>query len=143
MRFLTVPFLAVIATAAIAAAASPAAAATPVTGSWLTVEKDSVVEISPCGDKICGRIVRILSPTPKGPPRDENNPNPALRNRPIQGLTILSNFVSDGKQLVGNAYDPRAGKTYKSFLALMPNGTLQVKGCVSFLCRSQTWTRAR
>lgn len=138
MRILTVPFLLFA-----SAAAAPAMAATPVTGTWLTVEKDSMVEIAPCGDKICGKIIRILAPTPKGPPRDENNPNPALRNRPIQGLTILSNFVSNGKQWQGSIYDPRRGKVFKSFLALNPNGTLMVKGCVAFLCQSQTWTRAR
>jgi uncharacterized protein (DUF2147 family) len=138
MRILTVPLL-LLATVA----ATPALAATPVTGTWLTVEKDSMVEIAPCGDKICGRISRILAPTPKGPPRDTNNPNPALRNRPIQGLTILSNFVSNGKQWQGSIYDPRRGRTFKSFLELMPNGTLQVKGCVAFYCQSQTWTRAR
>lgn len=122
---------------------TPADAAGSISGHWFTVEKDSVVEIGPCGGGLCGRIARILAPQPKGPARDENNPNPALRTRPILGLTILSGFKDIGSQWQGSIYDPRAGKTYKSFLTLKPDGTLQVKGCVGFFCRSQTWTRAR
>ncbi len=123
--------------------ASPAFAAVPVNGRWLTVEKDSVVEIGPCGGAVCGRIARILTPQPEGPPRDENNPNPALRIRPVEGLTILSGFRDGGKNWQGSIYDPRKGKTYKSFLTLLANGTPQVKGCLGPFCQSQIWTRAR
>jgi uncharacterized protein (DUF2147 family) len=122
---------------------SPAVAAPQVSGQWLTTEKDSVVEIAPCGPNLCGRIARILSPTPNGQPRDTNNPNPALRNRPIQGLTILSGFKDAGSQWQGSIYDPRRGKTYKSFLSLQSNGNLQVKGCLGPFCQSKIWTRAR
>lgn len=123
--------------------ATPAFAAAPVSGRWLTVEKDSVVEIGPCGSAVCGRIARILAATPKGPPVDEYNPNPALRNRPVEGLTILSGFKAEGKTWRGSIYDPRKGKTYKSFLTLLANGTLQVKGCLGPFCQAQIWTRAR
>jgi uncharacterized protein (DUF2147 family) len=121
----------------------PAKAAAPVSGLWLTTEKDSVVEIAPCGEALCGRITRILSPTPKGPPKDTNNPDPALRSRPIQGLAILTGFKDTGKVWQGTIYDPRAGKTYKSYLTLLANGTLQVKGCIGPFCRAMPWTRAR
>ena len=122
--------------------AAPAFAAAPVAGKWLTTEKDSVVEIAPCGPAICGRIQRIIAPTPKGPPRDTNNPDPALRGRPIQGLTILSGFKDIGKNWQGSIYDPRAGKTYKSFLTRLANGTLQVKGCFGPFCKTMIWTPA-
>jgi len=125
------------------AVAAPANAAASVSGLWLTTEKDSIVEIGPCGDALCGRITRILSPTPQGPPKDTNNPNPALRSRPIQGLAILTGFKDAGKVWQGTIYDPRAGKTYKSFLTLLANGTLQVKGCIGPFCRAMPWTRAR
>lgn len=132
-----------IVAAALTLAVLPMPAHASIIGQWLTVEKDSIVEIGQCGATVCGRIARILAPTPKGPPVDENNPNPALRKRPIQGLVILSGFKDVGKQWQGTIYDPRAGKTYKSFLSLNPNGTLKVKGCVGPFCQSQTWTRAR
>ncbi len=119
-------------------------AAIPVSGRWFTDNKDSIIEIGPCGPTVCGRIVRIIAPTKDGKPAvDSNNPNPALRTRPILGLTLLSGFKDDGSSWRGEIYDPRAGKTYKSFLARLPNGTLQVKGCVGPFCRTIIFTPAR
>ena len=125
------------------AASPPAQAAVSVSGLWLTTEKDSVVEISSCGQTMCGRIVRILKSNPNGPPKDINNPNPALRAQPIQGLAILTGFKDAGKNWEGTAYDPRAGKSYRSFLTMMRDGTLEVKGCIGPFCRTKSWTRAR
>ena len=125
------------------AACLPAQAAVSVSGLWLTTEKDSVVEISPCGPTLCGRIVRILKPNPSGPPKDIHNPNPALRAQPIQGLAILTGFKDAGKNWEGTAYDPRAGKSYRSYLTMMRDGTLEVKGCIGPFCRTKSWTRAR
>lgn len=122
---------------------TPANAAVPIAGLWLTTEKDSIVEIAPCGAALCGKIARILKPNPNGPPKDINNPDPALRGRPIQGLPILTGFKDAGKNWEGTAYDPRAGKSYRSYLTLMRDGTLEVKGCVGPFCRTKTWTRAR
>jgi uncharacterized protein (DUF2147 family) len=124
-------------------AIAPAHAAAPVTGKWMTTEKDSIVEVGPCGAALCGKIIRILKPNPKGPTVDANNPNPALRNRPIQGLMILSGFGDNGKNWAGTVYDPRRGKSFTSYLARLADGTLQVQGCItSFLCKTMIWTPA-
>jgi uncharacterized protein (DUF2147 family) len=121
-------------------AAQPAIAAAPVTGKWMTPEKDSIIEVASCGSALCGRIIRVLKPNPKGPTVDANNPNPALRNRPIQGLAILSGFADNGKNWIGSIYDPRRGKSFKSYLTRLTDGNLQVKGCIGFLCQSFVWT---
>jgi uncharacterized protein (DUF2147 family) len=121
---------------------TPALAAPPVTGKWVTTEKDSIVEITPCGTALCGKIIRILRPNPKGPTVDANNPNPAMRNRPIQGLTILSGFADNGKNWLGSIYDPRRGKSFKSYLTRVAGGNLEVKGCIAFMCQSFIWTPA-
>jgi uncharacterized protein (DUF2147 family) len=124
--------------------ASSAHAAVPVNGRWLTDKKDSIVEIGQCGTVVCGKIVKIIAPTKDGKPAvDSNNPNPALRNRPILGLTLFSGFKEDGKSWLGQIYDPRRGKTFKSYLAKLPDGTLQVKGCIGFLCQTFIFTPAR
>jgi uncharacterized protein (DUF2147 family) len=124
--------------------AGSAQAAVPVSGRWFTDNKDSVIEIGQCGAVVCGKVVRVIKPTPDGKPAiDSNNPNPALRKRPILGMILLSDFKDDGKSWRGQIYDPRAGKTYKSFLARLPNGTLQVKGCVGPFCRTLIFTPAR
>lgn len=127
-----------------ALAAVPAQAAAPVAGRWLTTERDSVIEIGPCGTALCGRVARVLKRMPDGRmPLDLNNPNAALRNRPVQGLTILSNFTDGGSVWNGRIYDPRSGKTYKSKLERLGNGNLKVSGCVAFFCQSFVWTPAR
>jgi uncharacterized protein (DUF2147 family) len=43
----------------------------------------------------------------------------------------------------GRIYDPNNGKSYNSYLALNADGSLKVAGCISFICRSQRWTRIR
>lgn len=123
--------------------AAPAFAAQPVTGRWLTDDRKAIVEIGPCGKTLCGRIARILAPTPEGPPRDTNNPDPKLRGRPIQGLAVLTGFTADGEVWRGRIYSPEEGKTYRSVLQLGGNGALKVKGCIAIICRTVIWTRAR
>jgi uncharacterized protein (DUF2147 family) len=120
---------------------APAVAADPVTGQWLTDTRDGIVEIAPCGARICGRLVKTLVPI-KGPAVDRNNPDPALRSRPIIGLPILTGFVADGTVWRGIAYDPKVGKSYKTTLERLGPDRLKVRGClVAFLCKSVIWTK--
>ena len=129
--------------AALFVSASPVAAAAPITGKWLTAGKDSVVEIAPCGTKLCGKIAKLMKPVEGGPPTDRNNPDATLRARPLIGLPILIGFGDNGADWGGTIYDPRRGKTYRSVVAKNPDGTLKVQGCIAFFCQTQTWTAAR
>ena len=125
------------------ASATPAMAAIPVSGRWYTEEKDSIVQISACGPVVCGRVAKVLkSPPQGGRPLDVNNPNPALRSRPIEGIVLLSDFRDAGDEWEGQIYDPRAGKTYRSFLQRQPDGSLRVKGCLGPFCRAVKFTPA-
>ncbi len=123
-------------------AVQPAHAATPITGKWVTAEKDSIINIEPCGKNMCGKIEKFLTPV-QGPPFDRNNPDTALRNRPLLGLPILLALADGGKQWEGKIYDPKKGKTYKSKAYRNADGTLTVKGCIAFFCQSFVWTQAR
>ena len=125
------------------ALAAPAMAAVPVSGRWYTEEKDSIVHIGQCGPVICGKVAKVLKAPPGGGQAvDSNNPDPALRKRPIQGIVILSDFKDAGGEWEGKIYDPRAGKTYRSTMAKQPDGTLKVKGCVGPFCKAVTFTPA-
>ncbi|WP_066650005.1 MULTISPECIES: DUF2147 domain-containing protein [Sphingomonas] len=131
--------------AALALLTLPAAAhaAEPITGQWLTKEGKAIVAIAPCGKGVCGHIAKVLKPNPGGRGVDERNPNPALRNRPIVGLPILTNFTDAGRDWRGRIYDPEGGKEYRSILKRLPDGSLQVQGCIAFFCQTQTWKPAR
>ncbi|SOB79367.1 Uncharacterized conserved protein, DUF2147 family [Sphingomonas guangdongensis] len=127
--------------ALLSAATAAGAAPAPVTGRWITQGGQAVVEVAPCGQQLCGRIVRILKPRAGGPAVDANNPDKSLRTRPIQGLAILTGFTADGDYWRGRIYDPESGRTYRSELR-GAGGTLKVKGCFGPFCRTQTWARA-
>lgn len=126
------------------AVAAPLSAAEPVTGRWLTAEKTGIVEIAPCGAKLCGTIIRLTGSQRGGAdPRDANNPNPALRSRRIVGLPILTGFTAREGDWRGQIYDPNSGKTYRSIVKLGDRDRLEVKGCIGPFCRTQVWTRVR
>ncbi|RJF90193.1 DUF2147 domain-containing protein [Sphingomonas cavernae] len=123
--------------------ATPAFAAEPVTGRWITEGGKALVEIAPCGKTLCGKIARVLKPTPGAPQTDAHNPDAKLRNRPILGLPILTGFAAAGAEWKGSVYDPEKGKTYRSVLQRNADGTLNVKGCIAMFCQAQTWKPAR
>ena len=124
--------------------ASPAFAASPIVGDWVTQDRDAIIKISQCGATVCGRIHKYLVTPPNGVgQRDVNNPNKSLRNRTLLGMTILTDFKSDGKIWRGKVYDPKSGKTYRSEVTLNTTNSLKMKGCVAFICQGQNWTRAK
>ena len=86
-------------------------------GRWLTEDGDGWITITLAGDSLEGSIA--------GSPNDDEerefddrNPDPSLRNRPLQGLAIMTgfNYDGDGRWSGGKVYDPNTGKTYKCTL---------------------------
>lgn len=133
------PFVVFVGLAGLANSAS-AAASRSVFGRWLTDDGAGIVEVKRCGQTLCGTLERVLDP--KAPPRDINNPNTALRNRPLVGVKILSGMHPDGDRWKGGqAYDPKAGRSYRASVALGERGRLDVTGCILFLCQTKHWTR--
>ncbi len=116
-------------------------------GVWAEENGEAHIEITPCEDKLCGRIVWLKKPIDDNgrPQMDLNNPNPALRARPMLGLLIMAGLQpnDDNTYLEGRVYNSEDGKIYDIYLT--PEGdTLNVEGCLmKFLCDSQTWTRVR
>jgi len=125
-------------------APAPALAAPNIQGNWLTDDGKGVVRIGPCGRQMCGWIARVLDRGPNVPTRDVNNPEPRLRARPILGLPTLTGFNPAADSWTGGqAYDPKSGRSYRTTLSLNADGSLNVRGCVMFICQSRRWTRAR
>jgi uncharacterized protein (DUF2147 family) len=109
---------------------------------------ESKIQIGPCGDALCGRIVWMAAPDDDAgqPKLDANNPEPSLRSQPLLGLTILSDLrpsASKRNQWEGMIYNPEDGKTYAVFVRPKP-GALDVEGCLlNFLCQTKTWPKAQ
>jgi uncharacterized protein (DUF2147 family) len=134
---------------ALAVFSSPAFAADKAEGDWLPQSGAAKIRVAPCkaGDaRMCGTVIWLKRPTGADgtPVRDSRNPDPKLATRPVIGLTLLRDFKSStpGRWEGGKVYDPNTGKTYAGKMAINPNGTLKVEGCVTVVCRAQTWTRA-
>ena len=107
---------ATLAVAALAAVAPGAAAQPAVQGVWL-VDGKAAVQVFDCDGLMCGRIVWLVVPrNPQGRlDRDKYNPDPALRDRQLCGLTMLWNLRLDGpnRWRDGWFYNPDDGRTYR------------------------------
>jgi uncharacterized protein (DUF2147 family) len=116
-----------------------------VEGRWLTQEKDGWIRISLVGDSLEGTIAGAPPGSPSERKFDDRNPDPALRNRRLDGLVIMSGFEHDGgrRWKNGTVYDPNSGRTYKCTITQIDDDTLKIRGYigVSLFGRSETWTR--
>ncbi len=63
------------------AAAAYAQAAEDAFGVWENPENKSHTQFYKCGDGVCAKIIRVVD----GQKTDDKNPDPAKRNRPIEG----------------------------------------------------------
>ena len=121
----------------------PAAAAQSIDGTWVDSGGYTEITIRSCGNARCGSITKILKNKPGEPDHDIHNDNPALRDRPILGIQILSGLRRDGDEWKGKVYNPEDGNTYDVYVKPASGGRLSVKGCVAFFCRTRIWTPAR
>ncbi|MEM7507357.1 MAG: DUF2147 domain-containing protein [Pseudomonadota bacterium] len=127
--------------------ATQATAANDVFGRWVVENGKAVIELYPCAENACGRLVWLQNPfMPNGQPkRDEKNQDPALVHRPICGLQLVSGLRPDGDGAWqdGEIYSTRHGKSFG--LELRPAGSdvLKVRGYLGFSLfgSTQTWER--
>ncbi|MEN2789958.1 DUF2147 domain-containing protein [Sphingomonas oligophenolica] len=96
---------------------SPCVGGAPVTeGVWL-MDAKVAVQIFDCGEMMCGRIIWLIIPRDAQGVlnRDLRNPDAALRQRPLCGMTILWALhpVGSDKWEGGWFYNPFDGETYR------------------------------
>jgi uncharacterized protein (DUF2147 family) len=119
------------------------------TGLWIDDTGKGAIKIELCGTKLCGRIFWLKDTTDKSgqPLIDRNNPDPALKTRPICGLPVLGNLqrMTDGTYDTGWVYDPKVGKAYSVAIELANPNALRVTGYagVKLFGKSFIWTRAK
>jgi uncharacterized protein (DUF2147 family) len=118
-------------------------------GVWLHPNGRIQVEIAPCGDRWCGKLVWFKWPNDaQGLPLvDLKNPDPALRSRPLLGLTILRGLRRTGERTWedGKIYNAEDGANYNAEISYQDNGVMRVRAYVLLPLFGETeiWTRVR
>ena len=124
--------------------ASPAQAAPAIAGKWITDDRTAVVLVAPCtpgATTLCGWLNRFLVPEPASGFLDTKNPDKALRSRKLLGVPLLTGLKADGGRWTGRGYSPKEGRNFNAKVTI-ENGKLNLRGCVSIICRTVVWTRA-
>jgi len=121
----------------------------PLEGVWLHSNKRILIEIAPCGERFCGRIVWLKnSDDEMGNPRsDPENPDPSQRSRPVMGMTVIRRLVrsASGVWSDGTIYNPADGETYSARVTLVDHDTLRVRAYkfLPLFGETKIWTRIR
>jgi uncharacterized protein (DUF2147 family) len=141
------------ATMLFASATSCFASEADILGCWKTSGNSSQVEIFPCGEKLCGKVVWMKNPNyvntndgPVGTPKtDRKNPDSALRNRPILGLEVIEGMTAAGKNTWehGTCYDPESGNTYRCKMHSTSPERLEMRGYVGIPLFGRTYALTR
>lgn len=112
------------------------ALADPVHGPWRTAPDDNgntgIVEISDCGNRICGTLVQAFD----GAGQTMSSPN--------VGRQIVWDMEpqGNGRFRNGRVWAPDRDQTYNARMQ-MEGDRLTVSGCVLVFCRDAVWTRDR
>jgi uncharacterized protein (DUF2147 family) len=116
------------------------------TGLWLAGD-GAQIQIAPCGNDLCGVLVRTASPVDpmtKKPWTDKNNVDPRLQTRSLLGVQVLIGMRPNGAgKWLGRLYNTDDGKIYTGKLSEIDGRKIRVEGCVSFLCGGENMTRVK
>jgi uncharacterized protein (DUF2147 family) len=144
--FLLIALAALICLPLRANAADNTEALKAISGLWYTQDRDGIVQLYVCGQKICGRMYWLKDDSPEDVSRDTHNPDINLRKRPLCQMQFMGGFAPDeqGNYNDGWIYSPRHGSTFNAKMKLIDHDTLDLHGYVLLptLGESQTWKRA-
>ena len=138
---------------------APAEALLPkaiIEGTWKT-SLESEITIEACPEGFCGRLSRIVVPQKYIDQYgdqlkemsveqyfDANNKDPALRERPILNLQILTLWPSNNPfRYDGKVYNPEDGETYDGYVEVLGADTIRLNGCILYgaVCQGEDWMR--
>ena len=129
-------------------AACAMAQMTPV-GLWKTIDDDgktekSLVRITESGGVYAGVVEKIFDAAKQDAKCDLCTDD--RKDKAVLGLTIIRNVRQDADDKTvwggGEILDPKNGKTYKTRLKPVDGGkTMEMRGYIGFLYRTQVWQR--
>jgi len=116
-------------------------------GKWKVVNDagrvNSIVEIYEKDNEVHGKVLRITREDHRD--RKCTECPGELKNKPIQGLNVIRNFVKEGDEYVdGTLIDPKSGKEYKGKIWVDEENPdkLNVRGYIAFFYKTKVWERA-
>jgi uncharacterized protein (DUF2147 family) len=111
------------------------ARAADVTGTWIDHTGQGAVEIRPCGEHMCGRVVWLKNPTHR-----------SRSGRAICGAQILGNLRRAERNIwsSGWIFNPEGEERFSAEIKLQNENTLLVTGYlgIKLLGETFTWKRA-
>ncbi|CAN5161588.1 hypothetical protein BH09BAC5_BH09BAC5_09150 [soil metagenome] len=113
-------------------------------GDWMTVKNNLKVRVTKENGQYKATILwfnEVGYKCKMNECTDENNPDPALRNRKIIGLQVLSGLKYDAQDKYwkgGEIYDSNSGHTYDSAVRMPSQNVLDVRGFYLFEWLGQT-----
>ncbi|MBU5616654.1 DUF2147 domain-containing protein [Psychrobacter sp. TAE2020] len=118
---------------------------------WQTIddktgEKKAIVQLNENAGQVTGKIIKVADK--KEAKANCEKCTGSLKNKPIEGLQILTGMKADGENQWSNGklVDPETGKIYSGKMTLSDNGqSLKLRGYVGspVFGRSQTWQRIK
>ena len=133
------PLAALLLLAATAAMAQPTAPSA--LGRWITESGNLEVDIAPCGDALCGTVVRVLANRSMSAPGAELQP---ADGKPALGMQILSDLRAGAAgEFEGQIYNRENGKHYAVVVQPAEPDQLRVHGYVGLRLfgKTQVWRR--
>lgn len=128
--------------AALVAATAPwAQAQTAPQGRWITESGNLEIDVAPCGNALCGKVVRVLANRSMSAPGAELTP---ADPRPVLGMQILNDLrPADDGAFAGSIYNRENGKTYSATVRPSAPDQLLVRGYVllPLFGKTQVWRR--
>lgn len=107
-----------------------------------TGKVDSVIEVYEKDGKAYAKIIEILNPERRNAVCEMCEGD--NKNKPVLGLNILTGLEkNDDEWSGGTILDPRNGKIYKCYIALVNNHKLKIRGYigVSLFGKTAYWER--
>lgn len=110
-------------------------------GRWLTESGNLEIDVSTCGDRLCGVVSRVLSNRSMSRPNQDTQP---ADGKSALNMEILSDFVvaADGSWL-GKIYNRENGKTYDCIMKGLSPDKLEIRAYkfLPIFGKTQIWTR--
>jgi uncharacterized protein (DUF2147 family) len=134
---------------AVTTAADDTQKANLICGKWISEKKDFLVLVYRDGNTFKGKTLWFKNKDASKSMEewtDKHNPDPALRNRKLVGINILTELVYNSESNTwenGKIYDASGGKFWSTYVKINKDGTLKVTAfwTFKFISKSVIFTR--